>query len=383
MLAAAAAIAGVAFAPAAPPPTTILKVRPGQLVRMHVRPGGRLLFRVLPKTVYGRRLILSVTHRRAAWAAVTTFLVPNGRRAWVRVERRTFAVRRTRWRLTADLSARTVTVLHGARRVRTLRVAIGAPATPTPPGTYAITDKLAGAPFGRAYGCCILALSGRGHPRERVRVDPPPADRIGQVEGVRGVEREGDVEAEVAAHARGRLAAHVGLDAGDHDRPDPALAQPRLQARRPDEGGVDVLGHQQVGLALDDRLEGVSRMRRMQVRSRLGRVVADEDDRPSVRAPVREQAPDVRLAVGVVARAPTGVVEALPDVDEDEGCPIGREHVRSILGALLHALRALRFTAWTLLTRARLARVGVRASIATAGGWLVAGNPAEAIRALP
>jgi hypothetical protein len=50
---------------------------------------------------------------------------------------------------------------------------------------------------------------------------------------------------------------------------------------------------------------------------------------------------------------------------------------------LLHALRALRFTAWTLLTRARLARVGVRASIATAGGWLVAGNPAEAIRALP
>jgi lipoprotein-anchoring transpeptidase ErfK/SrfK len=169
MLAAAAAIAGVAFAPAAPPPTTILKVRPGQLVRMHVRPGGRLLFRVLPKTVYGRRLILSVTHRRAAWAAVTTFLVPNGRRAWVRVERRTFAVRRTRWRLTADLSARTVTVLHGARRVRTLRVAIGAPATPTPPGTYAITDKLAGAPFGRAYGCCILALSGH---QPKVRTGP-------------------------------------------------------------------------------------------------------------------------------------------------------------------------------------------------------------------
>jgi hypothetical protein len=158
------------LAPApAPPPTTILKVRPGHLVRMHAQPGGRLLFRVLPKTVYGRRLILSVTHRHGAWAAVTTFLVPNRRRAWVRVDRRTFAVRRTRWRLTADLGARTVTVLHGTRRVRTLRVAIGAPGTPTPAGTYAITDKLAGAPFGSAYGCCILALSGH---QPKVRTGP-------------------------------------------------------------------------------------------------------------------------------------------------------------------------------------------------------------------
>jgi L,D-transpeptidase catalytic domain len=152
-----------------PPPTTILKVRPGHLVRMHAHPGGRLLFRVLPETVYGRRLILSVTHRSAAWAAVTTFLVPNGRRAWVRVDRQTFAVRRTRWRLTADLGARTLTVLDGARRVRTLPVAVGAPGTPTPTGTYAITDKLAGAAFGSAYGCCILALSGH---QPKVRTGP-------------------------------------------------------------------------------------------------------------------------------------------------------------------------------------------------------------------
>jgi hypothetical protein len=155
-----------------PPPlptTTILKVHPGRIVRMHARPGGKLLFRVLPKTIYGRRLILSVTHRRGPWAAVATFLVPNGRRAWVRVDRRTFAVRRTRWHLDADLSARTLTVRHGEQRVRTLRMAIGAPATPTPPGTYAITDKLPGAPFGSSYGCCILALSGH---QPKVRTGP-------------------------------------------------------------------------------------------------------------------------------------------------------------------------------------------------------------------
>jgi lipoprotein-anchoring transpeptidase ErfK/SrfK len=156
-------------APPDVPATTILKVRPGHLVRMHARPGGKLLFRVLPKTVYGRRLILSVTHRRGAWAAVPTFLVPNGRRAWVRVSRRTFVVRSTRWRIAADLSARTVTVLHGAQRVRTVRVAIGARSTPTPPGTYAITDKLSGSGFGSAYGCCIVALSGH---QPKIRTGP-------------------------------------------------------------------------------------------------------------------------------------------------------------------------------------------------------------------
>jgi lipoprotein-anchoring transpeptidase ErfK/SrfK len=161
---------------AAPPPldpptpaTTILKVRPGRLVRMHAHAGGRLLYRVLPKTVYGRRLILSVTHRRGAWAAVTTFLVPNGHRAWVRVDRRTFAVRRTRWRLQADLSDRTLTVLHGEEVVRALKAAIGTRATPTPPGTYAVTDKLDGRGFGRSYGCCIMALSGH---QPKVRTGP-------------------------------------------------------------------------------------------------------------------------------------------------------------------------------------------------------------------
>jgi hypothetical protein len=152
-----------------PPVTTILKVSPGRLVRMHARADGKLLYRVLPKTIYGRRLILSVTHRRGSWAAVTTFLVPNGRRAWVRVDRRTFAVRRTRWRLAADLSERTLTVLHGSEVVRTLRVAIGTRATPTPPGTYAVTDKLDGRKFGSSYGCCILALSGH---QPKVRTGP-------------------------------------------------------------------------------------------------------------------------------------------------------------------------------------------------------------------
>ena len=97
-------------------------------------------------------------------------------------------------------------------------------------------------------------------------------------------------------------------------------------ARLADEGRVDLLGHQQVGLARDHLLEGVARLGRVQAPAGLRGVVAHEDDRAAVRAPVGEQAPDVGLAVGVVARAPRRVVEGLLDVDEHERGAVGREH---------------------------------------------------------
>ncbi len=147
-------------------PTTLLVARAHHVVRFHARPGGRLLFRVLPRTLYGHRLVLSVTQRRGAWAAVPTWLLPNGRRAWVRVDRRVLARRTTRWRLRADLSARTLTATRAGDVARTLRVAIGTRGTPTPTGTFAVTDKIDGRGYGPAFGCCILALTGH-QPRVR------------------------------------------------------------------------------------------------------------------------------------------------------------------------------------------------------------------------
>lgn len=43
--------------------------------------------------------------------------------------------------------------------VKTLGVGIGAHRSPTPVGRFQVTDKLEGARYGAAYGCCILALS--------------------------------------------------------------------------------------------------------------------------------------------------------------------------------------------------------------------------------
>jgi lipoprotein-anchoring transpeptidase ErfK/SrfK len=40
-----------------------------------------------------------------------------------------------------------------------MTVGVGRLDSPTPTGRFAITDKLEGASFSAAYGCCILALS--------------------------------------------------------------------------------------------------------------------------------------------------------------------------------------------------------------------------------
>ena len=58
-----------------------------------------------------------------------------------------------------SLARRRLTVLQGGRVLERYRVAIGAPASPTPTGRFDVTDRLrTGDPSG-PYGCCILALS--------------------------------------------------------------------------------------------------------------------------------------------------------------------------------------------------------------------------------
>jgi L,D-transpeptidase catalytic domain len=155
---------GPAQAPAIdhrPAPARILWVRKGRHVRLRRAPGGRTIAILGDRTEYGRRTILAVTHVRGRWAAVSSSLVPNGRRAWVRLSSRDVAFRHTRWRLEADLTDRVLTVLHDGERVTSFAVTIGRRGTESPTGRFAISDKLAGKDFGRSFGCCILALSGR------------------------------------------------------------------------------------------------------------------------------------------------------------------------------------------------------------------------------
>lgn len=157
----AAAVAAASHA-AAPPngATAALAARPlhGSVV-LRARPGGKALLRVGPRGALGGPLVLGVVGVRGRWVKVTAEALPNGHFAWAEFGR-DVAVHPIQWELRASLSRRLLYVLRDGRIVRTMRVGIGAPSSPTPVGRFAIAEKLTGA-FGPALGPRILVLTAR------------------------------------------------------------------------------------------------------------------------------------------------------------------------------------------------------------------------------
>ena len=130
----------------------------GTRLTLRASPEGRVLTTVGPRTEFGSPQTFSVAYVKGPWLAVRSSALGNTRLGWVRA-RRVSLLNRT-LSLEVDLSKRKL-VVHDVGILRRMRVAVGAPDTPTPSGTFYVTDKLRGADFGTYYGCCILALSGR------------------------------------------------------------------------------------------------------------------------------------------------------------------------------------------------------------------------------
>ena len=144
--------------PAAARSVTYLIARPrGASVTLYVRPGARVLTRLSATTEFGSRRRYGVVRRVRAWLGVSTPALPNGQLAWV--HERDVLLSRTSVSLTLDLSQRRLYLRKGGKVVARMRIGIGRPASPTPVGRFAVTDKLAGARYGPYYGCCIVALS--------------------------------------------------------------------------------------------------------------------------------------------------------------------------------------------------------------------------------
>jgi hypothetical protein len=134
------------------------RVPAGKRLTLRAEPGGRVLTTVGSRTEFGSPQTFSVAYVKGPWLAVRSTALGNKRLGWVRA-RRVRMLNRT-LSLEVDLSKREL-VVHDVGVARRIRVAVGAPDTPTPPGTFYVTDKLPGVEFGSYYGCCILALSGR------------------------------------------------------------------------------------------------------------------------------------------------------------------------------------------------------------------------------
>ena len=132
-------------------------------VVLRATPGRAIVGRLSGSAEFGSSLFYSVRARRGRWLGVIAPQRPNGVLSWI--DARTVRTWRTSVRIDVSLSGRTLELIRGGEVVRRVPLGIGAAASPTPTGEYGVTDRLAGAEFSAAYGCCVLALSGhQEHP---------------------------------------------------------------------------------------------------------------------------------------------------------------------------------------------------------------------------
>src|SRR4051812_5975368 len=125
-------------------------------VVVYAKPDGRAVVRLRAKTPYGSALRLWVRERRDGWIKTAVEYGPRGT-GWVR-EADTRPTSNLKSRITIDRSAKRLTVTSGGSRWST-RVVIGGDTTPTPAGTFQVTDRLDGARYRGVYGARILVLS--------------------------------------------------------------------------------------------------------------------------------------------------------------------------------------------------------------------------------
>jgi len=143
-----------------PPPaayTGDVGARIAERTALRDSPGGRVVARIGTRTRFGSPQILPVMRQRGGWLGVIAAQQPNGRLGWIPSTK--VRLLREPVRLRVDLSARRLSVIRDGRPVWGMTVGIGSASTPTPIGTFAVTDGLLwkGSPV---YGCCVLALSG-------------------------------------------------------------------------------------------------------------------------------------------------------------------------------------------------------------------------------
>lgn len=88
------------------------------------------------------QLLVKDTARTAGelWLDVRIQGRPNGRHGWIRADRASLST--TPYRIEIRRSTKSLTLLKSNRTVRTIKVVVGADATPTPAGYFAIADKL-------------------------------------------------------------------------------------------------------------------------------------------------------------------------------------------------------------------------------------------------
>jgi L,D-transpeptidase catalytic domain len=132
------------------------------LVRAHRTPGGRAFARFGRLNVNGVPTVFAALEAvmgarcKAAWYRVLLPLKPNGTTGYVRA--RDVNLRVVRSRVVINLSRRTISIYARGRLALTTKAAIGAPATPTPLGSFYVNQRFRADPAG-PYGWAAIGIS--------------------------------------------------------------------------------------------------------------------------------------------------------------------------------------------------------------------------------
>jgi hypothetical protein len=107
-------------------------------------------------TYFGNPLVFDVVHDSGAWLQVELLARPNHQTGWI--HRSDVTLSTTHLHLRLKLSTFDLQAFDGSRKFLETHVVVGTPSTPTPLGTFYLTEKISRPPSG-AYGPWILATS--------------------------------------------------------------------------------------------------------------------------------------------------------------------------------------------------------------------------------
>lgn len=171
LVTASAALAGLPAAatadpgdPGAPTATSawLARITSGTELRAGASDSSTFLERIEPTTKWGgdTQLLVKDSTRTAGdlWLDVRVQGRPNGRHGWIRADHASLS--KTPYRLEIRRATKRLTLLKAGRSVRSIKVVVGAPETPTPSGYFSIADKLELSDDKHFLGSWVLPLTG-------------------------------------------------------------------------------------------------------------------------------------------------------------------------------------------------------------------------------
>ena len=129
----------------------------GPAVDLHDGPGGQVVTTLANPRETGAPLVLQVVADHGDWLAVHAPTRPNGFVGWIRADGLTFSS--TDVRIVVDVGDRTLSIWQGEVLLGTIPGAVGRPSTPTPLGTFYVTEVHDLRAVQSVYGTFALGLS--------------------------------------------------------------------------------------------------------------------------------------------------------------------------------------------------------------------------------